>query len=442
MKHILSIAGFDPSSGSGITRDLDIYFSLGLHGLSVPTCIVNQGPHGVEGVYGVPREQFRTMLTSIRKNVRTDGVKVGVAWDESVVDAIAEFLPEHRETPVVVDPVVGAKNGTKLLSEKGLKSLVKSLFPKATIVTPNTGEASAITGKDVKTQKDMEACAKAIVRMGPQAVVVKGGHLKGPPVDLLYDGAEVTLWKRKRIDREIHGTGCMFSSLLASFLVHGYSIKEAFLAAEGCVDNLLKESYRLSEDGYFYTSSGIINSWLAEGWDVIRSLKEAKEGFSRLNLVECIPEVQMNIGYALKGARGTEDVAAFPGRIGYDHDKVLFKGEPQFGASSHVARLILRFMRYFPHMRSAANVRCEQMFIDKARSRGLHVVFFDRRKEPEETREREGKSLDFLMEEVLRDTENPPDVIYDAGDIGKEPIIRLFARNPLELLGKMEMIAR
>lgn len=442
MKHILSIAGFDPSSGSGITRDLDIYFSLGIHGLSVPTCLVNQGPKGVEGVYQVPREQFRTMLTSIGKNVPVDGVKIGVVGDEFVVDGIAEFLLEYREAPVVIDPVIVAKNGTRLLSEKGLKGLVNSLFPRATIITPNTGEASAIIGRDVKSRKDMEACAKAMFRMGPKAVIIKGGHLKGAPIDLLYDGTEVTLWKRKRIDREIHGTGCMFSSLVASFLVHGYSIKEAFLAAEGFVDDLLKESYRLSEDGYFYTSSGIINSYLAERWDVIRSLKEAKEALCGLNLVECIPEVQMNMGYAVKGAKGTEDVAAFPGRIGYDQDKVLFKGEPRFGASSHVARLILKCMEHFPHMRSAANVRCDQRFVDRARSRGLHVLFFDRRKEPKETRDREGKSLDFLMEEVLRDTGEGPDVIYDGGDIGKEPIIRLFARNPLELLGKMEMIAR
>jgi hydroxymethylpyrimidine/phosphomethylpyrimidine kinase len=441
MKNVLTIAGFDPSSGAGITRDLDTFFSLGLHGIAAPTSIVVQGPQGVRNVYPTPYDAFSAMLALIREDMRVDGVKVGVVWDEHYVDALSAFLPEYPAIPVVIDPVLTSKNGTQLLSDKGLKNLVKSVFPKATIITPNLDEASFITGEKVRTLKDMEGCARALAATGPEAVVMKGGHLKGEPIDLLFDGTDCITWKRKRIDRVIHGTGCIFSSLLVSFLVHGYSIKEAFIASESLMDDLVKESYQVNEDGYHYASSGLLNNKLAERWKILQAMKEVKKRFCCLNLVEYIPEVQMNIGYALEGAKGIEDVAAFPGRIGHHDGKLLFKGEPQFGASTHVAQLILNFMQYFPQVRSCANIRYDKATVMKARKKDLTMVFVDRRHGDPKIKEREG-SLDLLMGKALKDMENPPDIIYDEGDIGKEPMIRIFARSPLELLKKMEMIAR
>ena len=441
MKNVLTIAGFDPSSGAGVTRDLDTFFSLGLHGIAAPTSIVVQGPHGVRNVFPTPFDAFSAMLTSIREDMRVEGVKVGAIWDEHYVDALSAFLPEYPEIPVVVDPIRASKNGTQLLSDKGFKGLVKSVFPKATIITPNLDEASFITGEKVRTLKDMEGCARALAATGPEAVVMKGGHLKGEPIDLLFDGTDCITWKRKRIDRVIHGTGCIFSSLLVSFLVHGYSIKEAFIASENLMDDLLKESYQVNEDGYYYASSGLLNSKLSERWKILQAMKEVKKRFCCLNLVECIPEVQMNIGYALEGAKGVEDVAAFPGRIGHHGGKILFKGEPQFGASTHVARLILNFMQYFPQVRSCANVRYDKATVEKARKKDLVVVFLDRRQGARKIKEKE-ECFDTQTGNALKDMENPPDIIYDEGDIGKEPMIRIFARSPLELLKKMEMIAR
>jgi len=442
MKKVLTIAGFDQTSGAGITQDLGIFFSLGLHGLSLLTCIVVQGPNGVKDVYPIPDKQFRAMAASLQRDVNIDGIKIGAALDEPHVKILSDLLPDNREIPVVIDPIVAAKNGRRLITETGLKTLITSIFPKATAVTPNLDEASVILGKTVKTPEDMVACGKAILKAGPKAVVVKGGHLQGEPADILFDGKETTVWKKKRIRREIHGTGCVVSSLLTAFLVHGYSIKEAFLAAERLTEDLIKESYRISEEGYFYTSAGLLKGRLAAKWSVFRALKEAKERFCLLNLVECIPEVQMNIGYAVETPNGTEDVAAFPGRIGRHEGKVYFKGEPDFGASSHVARLIVNIAKYHPSVRACANVRYDRAFLKRARDKGLHVVFFDRKQEPGRIKQTEGKSLDFLVDRVARSTENPPDIIYDEGDVGKEPIIRLFARDPLELINKMEMIAR
>ncbi|MCX5810236.1 MAG: hydroxymethylpyrimidine/phosphomethylpyrimidine kinase [Proteobacteria bacterium] len=280
MKNVLTIAGFDPSSGAGITKDIDVFFSLGMHGISVPTCIVNQGPKGVTGVYPIPLDQFSYMLEGVKDGTKIDGVKIGVMWDESHVEVLSEFISSVRaaagspacpsaladrslrddEIPVVLDPVISAKNNTRLITDRGLKKLVDTVLPLTTVITPNIDEAHLITGIKIECLNDMKVCSEAILNMGTNAVVIKGGHLEGEPVDLCYDGNEFTTWQKKRIDREVHGTGCTFSSLLISFLVHGYHLKDAFIMSEQYMQDLLKESYRIADNGYFYMSSAIASS--------------------------------------------------------------------------------------------------------------------------------------------------------------------------------------
>jgi hydroxymethylpyrimidine kinase/phosphomethylpyrimidine kinase len=258
MRNILTIAGYDPSSGAGIVRDMDTFFSLGIHGLSIPTCTVVQGPQGVTGVYRTPMKEFRELIALIGRGLPLHGVKVGVGCDASYIREIAELL-ENRNIPLVIDPVMAAKNGTKLVTESGLKTLIKRLFPLATVVTPNIDEASRLSGVQITTIDDMKEAARSIFKTGPKAVIIKGGHLKGNPVDVLYDGIEFSQWKKKRINRVVHGTGCSFSSLIVSFLVLGYTLKDAFFASEDVVEEALKASYRIDKKGYFYMSTGIMN---------------------------------------------------------------------------------------------------------------------------------------------------------------------------------------
>jgi hydroxymethylpyrimidine kinase/phosphomethylpyrimidine kinase len=441
VKQILTIAGYDPSSGAGVTKDLDIFHSLGIHGNSVPTCIVLQGPQGVQDVYPVPYPQFYEMIDMVKGELPIDGVKIGALWNEAYVDKIASFLNGVHNVPLVIDPIIAAKNGTRLLTDNGLKQMIELLFPKADVVTPNTDEAAAITGKRVSTLKDMKTCAKQILDMGPKTVIVKGGHLKGEPIDLFYDGKEFMSLKRQRIDRTVHGTGCIFSSLMISFLANDYDQREAFVASGKTMGELLGDSYRIDKDGYFYASPGITNSVLSEKWRVLQALKQAGAMLRRGNMVELIPEVQLNVGYALKSARGIEDIAAFPGRIGRHEGQMYIKGEPAFGASSHVATLILTYMKYYPHMRSCASVKYDRKFVEKALKNGLNVLFFDRKEKFKGFKEAEGRNLDIIVDEALKGTSSPPDIIYDPGDVGKEPIVRLFGRDPLEITKKMEMIS-
>jgi hydroxymethylpyrimidine kinase / phosphomethylpyrimidine kinase / thiamine-phosphate diphosphorylase len=441
MKTILTIAGYDPSSGAGISQDIETFSCLGAHGVSVPTCIVVQGPDGVRAVHPLPQQQFRQILEETARGLEIRGVKVGVMWDVAYIECTAAFLSPMKHVPVVIDPVMKAKNGKRLLSDQGLRLMVDKIFPAATLVTPNIDEASAITGKRIQSLDDMAASARQIQKAGPKAVLIKGGHLTGEPVDLLLYGKDTLTWKRPRIHREVHGTGCLFSSAILSFLVHGYAMEEAFLAAEGFVEEMMRESYRLDKDGYFYASPAHTAGGQGERWKALKTMREARKRLNELHAPGLIPEVQMNVGFALPGAKGTEDVAAFPGRIGRHHEGLLVKEEPEFGASSHVARLILTFMGHYPHMRSAANLRFSEAMVKRARTSGLRTASFDRQAEPEEIKAAEGKGLDYLVENVLKTVKSPPDIIYDRGGVGKEPMIRLFARDPLELIEKMEMIA-
>ena len=441
MKSVLTIAGYDPSSGAGITKDLDVFFACGLHGLSIPTATVAQGPQGVEAVYPTPVGQFSFMLEMAARTTRVDGVKIGVVWDEAHLGEIVSFLGKQKNIPVVIDPVFSAKNDTPLITPEGLKQMVSSAFPLAVAVTPNIPEASLITGMEIRSVGDMKEAAAGIHRMGPRYVVVKGGHLQGEPVDLLFDGRDFFTFRKERKNRQVHGTGCTFSSALAAFLTHGYPVREAFLATQEYMAAAISESYRIDEEGYFYSSAGLTNARGAERHRVAGAVRKAGERFAERNMWELIPEVQLNLGFGIAGASGIEDVAAFPGRIGRHEGKVLIKSEPRFGASSHVARMILAFMKYYPWVRSCANVRFSEDAIDRARKEGMDLAQIGEKTRSARPEEGAGAgSLDPLVESALQGTDHPPDIIYDTGDMGREAVIRLFARDPLELIKKMEII--
>lgn len=440
MKTILTIAGFDPSSGAGITRDLDTFFSLGIHGASVPTSFVIQGPLGVKSIEPVPLEQFSDMVEAVTETIPIDGMKLGVLCNSSFIGPIATLKERFPKTPFIIDTVFAAKNGTSLITEDGKRLLIEKLFPLADIITPNIDEASAITGKRADSLDEMKESAMALCSLGPRAVVLKGGHLEGNPVDVLYDGKEFTLFARNRIERTVHGTGCSFSSLLVSFLTLGYPVREAFNATEVRMSRGLSASYRFGNTGYHYLSTGLINAGDAGRETVLQTLRQAKKRLTLLNMVDFVPEVQMNMVYATDTARGIEDVAAFPGRIGKHAGRLLFKGDPEFGSSSWTAQFLLAYMIRFPFIRSCINLKYSEGLIEKAKHADFCIEYFDWHDNTIQIESQKDDGPGFLAEKIMKNTDSPPDIIYDTGSIGKEPIIRLFGRDPIELIEKMEKI--
>jgi hydroxymethylpyrimidine/phosphomethylpyrimidine kinase len=445
---LLSVAGFDPSSGAGISQDLDVFFSCGFHGLAVPTAWVVQGMHGVRDVAPVPEEALGAMLETLREEHGIAGIKIGVVPEAGQARRLGMFLAEpgiKGRVPVVVDPVMAAKNGVRLTSDETLRVLKAEVFPKTTVLTPNLKEAALLAGSRSLAQSEMEACAQSLSEQFGLAVVIKGGHLLGPARDVFVGDGEMSVYERPRLPLEIHGTGCTLSALLCVFLARGYRPKEAFLAAEAEMDELLDELYQpeaapsapTETSGYQYLSMSLRQAWMAERQRVLVRLERAGERLCQLNPVELVPAVQMNLAYALPWAEEPQEVAAFPGRIGVYAGRLWFKGGPAFGASSHVARLVLTCMQRYPEIRSCVVLRCTEDLVEAASAAGLRTQAVERATEPPEDKAVEGRSLDYLMGRALDRAAEVPDAIYDWGEVGKEPIFRLLGRDPGEVLAKL-----
>jgi hydroxymethylpyrimidine/phosphomethylpyrimidine kinase len=174
-----------------------------------------------------------------------------------------------------------------------------------------------------------------------------------------------------------------------------------------------------------------------ERYRVIQELKKAIDVLKEEKMGYLIPEVSSNLGYALPNVEGIEDVAAFPGRIIRYKDSVATLSDPEFGASQHIANIILTVMKFDPEYCSAMNIRYSKENIDQIKRRGLLIGHFDRRFEPKRVKQKEGSSLEWGVGEVLRKMRRVPDFIYDGGDVGKEPMIRVLGRNPMEVIQKI-----
>jgi hydroxymethylpyrimidine kinase/phosphomethylpyrimidine kinase len=243
MKYILSIAGSDSGGGAGIQADIKTITSLGAHALTVITALTAQNSLGVSAIHPVPPGFIARQIEAIVEDRPPDAVKVGMVFNAAAVKAVSRMIALYRLSPVVVDPVLRASTGSLLLEPDAVRVMRERLLPLATVVTPNLQEAELLTGKRVRTLKEMERAALEIFRMGPR-VVIKGGHLKRESSDLLFDGKEVTVFHGKKIaSTSTHGTGCVFSSALATFLAMGESLRESTQSAHDVVRRAIQGGY-------------------------------------------------------------------------------------------------------------------------------------------------------------------------------------------------------
>jgi hydroxymethylpyrimidine kinase/phosphomethylpyrimidine kinase len=243
MKCVLSIAGSDSGGGAGIQADIKTITSLGAHALTVITALTAQNSFGVSGIHPVPPGFIARQIKAVVEDRPPNSVKVGMVFTAAAVETVSRMIAEYRLTPVVVDPVLRASTGRLLLEPEAIAVLKERLLPLATVVTPNLDEAEVLTGKRVRTLREMERAAREIFRMGPQ-VVIKGGHLRRESSDLLFDGKTVTIFHGKKITSgSTHGTGCVFSSALATFLSLGANLKDAAHSAHDMVRRAIRGGY-------------------------------------------------------------------------------------------------------------------------------------------------------------------------------------------------------
>jgi hydroxymethylpyrimidine/phosphomethylpyrimidine kinase len=218
----LTVAGSDSGGGAGIQADLKTFHAFGVYGTSVVTAVTAQNTLGVRAVHAVPLEHVRAQIEVLMEDLRPAALKTGMLATRPLVSMVASALREHALDRYVMDPVMVATSGDRLLDSDAEATLARELLPLAAIVTPNLREAAILTGGAVVTLADMREAARALVRLGARAALVKGGHLEGDAVDLLWDGAEERIWRRRRMEtRHTHGTGCTLSAAITAGLARG-----------------------------------------------------------------------------------------------------------------------------------------------------------------------------------------------------------------------------
>ena len=235
MKNCLTIAGSDCSAGAGIQADIKAMSACGVYAMSVITSVVAENTSRVVSVYDLPGEVIKQQIDAVFEDISVDGVKIGM-------------IKQYSPCNVVADPVMSAKDGCALMAETALDVLKNEIIPACTLLTPNIPEAELIAQMKIDSQKDMMLSAKKIYAMGCGAVLVKGGHYGGMPIDILYDGNGFYKYSSPRINtKNTHGTGCTLSSAITAFLAKGNSIQQSVLLGKRYVYNAIKNSLEIGK---------------------------------------------------------------------------------------------------------------------------------------------------------------------------------------------------
>jgi hydroxymethylpyrimidine/phosphomethylpyrimidine kinase len=437
MKRILTIAGSDSGGGAGIQADLKTIALLGGFGMSVLTALTAQNSEEVRAIHGIPPAFIEQQLDAVLSDMGADAAKTGMIFNATAIEAVADRLSAYGIEKIVVDPVMVAKGGDTLLLEEARETLAKRLIPLALLVTPNIPEAEVLSGKSISTEKDIHESARIIKAMGPKHVLIKGGHLPGPAKDILYDGQRFFEFSKERIHTpHTHGTGCTYSSAIATFLAMDLEIKEAVGRAKDFIHSAIRFAFPLGK------GHGPTNVYAPFARDqarcrVLDALQINLVRLQQASIGHLIPEVQSNLGYALPFAETRAHVAAFPGRLVRLGETIGSVSGPAFGSSRHIANIILTAMRHDPRYRSAMNIRFSETRVRQCQALGWKVGAFDRTQEPDDIKKREGSSLEWGTETVLSEGAGMPDVIYDRGDMGKEAMIRVLGKTPDEVVAKV-----
>jgi hydroxymethylpyrimidine/phosphomethylpyrimidine kinase len=242
---VLTVAGSDSGGGAGIQADLKTMLALGVHGMSVIAAVTAQNSMGVQGYWELPPEAVRAQLDSVLSDIGAQAVKTGMLASAALVETVAEVLG-GLDVPVVVDPVGVSKHGDSLLAADAVGAVRTALLPVATVATPNLWEVEQLTGVKVVDESGLREAAEAVRALGPRWVLIKGGHLPGEPVDLLYDGAREHRFSAARQDNlHTHGTGCTLASAIASYLALGEDVVGAVGKAKEYVTGAIQRGFPL-----------------------------------------------------------------------------------------------------------------------------------------------------------------------------------------------------
>ncbi len=422
----LTIAGSDSGAGAGVQADLKTFSALNVYGVTVITALTAQNTQRVLKTFYLPPDFIEAQLKAVHEDFEIRAAKTGMLATKEIIKTVSKNLGDY---PLIVDPVMVSETGYKLIEDKAIEVLKDELLPKAALVTPNIREASILAGVEIKSIEDMKRACKKIAEFC-NGVLIKGSHLLlDESIDILFLNGKFYEFSTKRIEKRTHGSGCTFSAAIAAYIAKGYDIIDSVRMAKKFIFRAILEAEKVGKGVEpVYQFSEVFDYYYR--YKVFESLRRALEEIKKININRVIPEVGINIAYALPNAKDIKDVAGVRGRI----NKYLI-GDVYFGASKHVARIVLEAMKHDPEYRCAMNIKYDEKIIDICRKLGYVVSSFSREEEPENV-----STMEWGTRKAIEKVKKVPDIIYDLGAVGKEPMIRILGRNPSEVLKKLKNI--
>jgi hydroxymethylpyrimidine kinase / phosphomethylpyrimidine kinase / thiamine-phosphate diphosphorylase len=439
MKVALSIAGSDSGAGAGIQADLKTFSALGVYGCTAITAITAQNTQEVSTILEIGVDMIRKQINSVIADIPPDAIKIGMVYSNKVINSISKLLDSKR--PIVLDPILAAGSGAKLLLDNALEGFISKLIPISTLITPNLIEAEKLADVKIRGEAEIIEAARAIKKFGAKNVIIKGADFnKGFVTDFLLDAEEALLkFSNPRLNvKESHGAGCNFSAAATAFLARGFSLKDTCRLTNQYVHNAMKHLLVLGR-GLAITNPISSMYQDANRYKVLQKLRLTLDEIEALyNFGRLLPETQSNMVFALPDAKTIRDVAGVKGRIIKIGNMARSASNIEFGASKHVASAVLSYMTADRSIRAGINIKydkriwliCQSLF---------EVSDYDRRKEPQNIKKNEGMTITWGIKSALIKNPNAY-VICHRGDIGKEPMIIIFGADPADVYNKTKKI--
>jgi len=437
----LSIAGSDSSGGAGIQADLKTFSALGVYGCTAITAITVQNTTGISHINPIPSHVIEKQISFILNDMKPQAIKIGMVYNIPTINAVKRAL-ESENCPIVLDPVICATNGTKLLEDNAFESFVSTLVPISHVITPNIVEAQKICGLLIRSEKDVVTSAKELRKLGAKSVIIKGGHLARNVITdyLLKEDGRLVKISKERIKINTHGSGCSFSAAVTAFVALGYELEHAFKLASKYIDSSIRKALGVGKGLNVADPISLVYSDACR-YDILQKTQHAVNEIETLkDLGILIPETQSNIVFALQSARVIDDVAAVRGRIIRVGNMARPISFVQFGASLHLAHAVIAYNASNSSIRSAMNIKFDRKIREICHSI-FKVTHYDRRNEPKNIKHKEGKTIQWGISSALIKKRNA-DIIYHTGDVGKEAMTLVFGSEPSDVINKLKIILR
>ena len=423
--NILTVGGSDPSSGAGIQSDIKTFSDFDVYGFTVITAITSQNTKQVSSVEPVSKKSLKSQLESVLSDFHIDAIKIGMVYNSDIIKVIHSVF-RHNQVPIIVDPIIKSTTGSLLLKKNALTDYKKMIIPLADIITPNKYEAKILSG-----MSNVRTAAKKIQILGAKSVIVTGATISKDKIsDYVLEKDKEYQITGKMIPIKNHGSGCNYSASLTVSLAKQYTINQAVKIAKKYVYNSIKNSKNIGKGVRITHQQDSVEKM--ELLDSINDFKQIK------NVYKIIPECQTNFVLAKKRPKTLKDVLGVSGRLVKSGKEIMTAGEIIYGGSHHVGTAVIEVNKKFPNIRSGLNIKFDPKIISKAKSCGLEVLSYDRKKEPKKSKLKEGSSIKWGINYALKT--KPPDVIYHKGDVGKEPMILVFGDTPNDVIKKISKI--